>query len=409
MIRLGEVEKKILNALLDRYEKSRTYSGKNARTQRFRVKAEEIWPAYKDNFTDVTEVEDFERRVAAVEEEGLIVVLRGKNGEIQSIQAATDRIQEYYDLLHRTEKKELQKKELQLYQSCAECGGILGAFCCEQEQLLSAGKKAAYQQTRAEGYIALLKRIEENQEPLYERELSIQVMSDSKAFERSYRKTVCSILRKYGDFEEILEGITDEREIQIALLEEYRIYTNPAYLYFRGEAKIVYEDGSETEIRHALPMAISSDLLDRVSAIRVCSDRVITIENLTSFHRFSEPGFFCIYLAGYHSSHKTGFLKKISASEQKQWFHFGDLDPDGFEILKNLRRKSGLDFQPYRMDSDTLEKYRRYAKPLEEQDRVKAKGMIEAGMFRDVLSYMLEENIKLEQEILMCSGGSATI
>lgn len=397
---IGETEKKILNILLDRYENSKTYSGENIRAQRFRVKVEEIWPEYTDNFTDVTAIEEFERRIAALEESGLLTVKRKKSGEIQGFQAIEEQIPRYYTLLHRQEKKELQRDEWQMYHIYCDFDGVLGAYCQEQEQLLSAGKKASYQSERAKGYIALLKRIEENQEPLYERELSIQVLHDSKAFERSYRKTVCNLLRKYGDHEELLKGTTDEREIQMLLLEEYRVYANPVYLYFRGEAMIIYEDGNTMEIHHNLPLAISSDLLDKVSAVLVKSDRVITIENLTSFHRFSEPDFFCIFLAGYHSSYKTGFLKKISEPEKKTWYHFGDLDPDGFGILRNLRKRSGLEFRPYRMGKDILEKYRSYAKPLEEQDKVKAKGMIEAGFCKEVLGYMLEEDIKLEQEII---------
>ena len=95
-----------------------------------------------------------------------------------------------------------------------------------------------------------------------------------------------------------------------------------------------------------------------------------------------------IYLGRGHGEQDSGYCSFISYEE---WLGF---------FYENLRKRSGLEFRPYRMGKDILEKYRSYAKPLEEQDKVKAKGMIEAGFCKEVLGYMLEEDIKLEQEII---------
>lgn len=47
-----------------------------------------------------------------------------------------------------------------------------------------------------------------------------------------------------------------------------------------------------------------------------------------------------------------------------------------------------------------LEKYRNFGKRLEENDRKKAETLIGRGLYREELLYMLQENIKLEQEII---------
>ena len=42
-------EKQILNALLDKYERSKSFIGANQVTQRFTIKPESLFPKYKDD------------------------------------------------------------------------------------------------------------------------------------------------------------------------------------------------------------------------------------------------------------------------------------------------------------------------------------------------------------------------
>ena len=161
------------------------------------------------------------------------------------------------------------------------------------------------------------------------------------------------------------------------------------------------DDGEVFEFNKDLPMALSTDYLDRVIQICPKESRVLTIENLTSFHRFSQKGFFCIYLAGYHSIRISTYLKKIDKPEEKEWLHFGDIDPDGYMILRNLRNKTGLDFQPYQMSVEFLNLFSKYSKKLEEQDKVKADTLVDEGFYPEVLKYMLVNDIKLEQEAIL--------
>ena len=52
------------------------------------------------------------------------------------------------------------------------------------------------------------------------------------------------------------------------------------------------------------------------------------------------------------------------------------------------------------MDMENLIKYKPYAKPLSERDVKLARSLIRKGHNIDILKYMIEENIKLEQEII---------
>ena len=58
-------------------------------------------------------------------------------------------------------------------------------------------------------------------------------------------------------------------------------------------------------------------------------------------------------LSGYHNLAKQAFIKQIAGDNPgKQWHHFGDIDPDGFYIVENLIRGTGIDFHMVYMDTD---------------------------------------------------------
>lgn len=131
------------------------------------------------------------------------------------------------------------------------------------------------------------------------------------------------------------------------------------------------------------------------------SKNVVTVENLTSYNRISNQESTFIYLSGYHNTVKQRLLKMISeCNEGIAWYHFGDTDPDGYYILKNLIDKTGIHFNPLYMSVNELQQYRKYCKPLEKNDIVKAKSLIKLHFFDDVMDFMLENNCKLEQEII---------
>ncbi len=109
---------------------------------------------------------------------------------------------------------------------------------------------------------------------------------------------------------------------------------------------------------------------------------------------------FCLFLSSYNNSSKTKFLKKMFVDNaQRKWFHFVDIDPDGL-ILHNLQIKTGIDFKPYSMGITELNTFKRYCKPLEPNDIVKARSMAANRLFSDIVQFMLDNNCKLEQKII---------
>ncbi|MFA7139221.1 MAG: Wadjet anti-phage system protein JetD domain-containing protein, partial [Bacteroidales bacterium] len=121
-------------------------------------------------------------------------------------------------------------------------------------------------------------------------------------------------------------------------------------------------------------------------------------ENLTSFHTFNEPNMFTIYLGGYHNKIRREFIKKMYEKNPNiSYLHFGDIDAGGFYILEHLRRETGVDFKPYKMDIETIKSYKGYTKKLTENDRIRLNRLLDSK-YSNVIEFMLENNCKLEQE-----------
>lgn len=393
-------QERVLQLLLDQYEKSKTYTGDNAKKQTFSVSPGKICGKYSDSFADIGEIEEFERDMQELSAKAL-VRLTVQDGEIRRIAAVEEKIPEYYRILGREEKRELLARERKLYESYVGKHPTLDKFCGQQFARLERGNKAEYPFKRAEELLKLAARILDNREEILERELSISLLGDSKAFEKSCRAAVCNILEKNGDYGEKLYGISNAREKELIILGEHNVHANPSYIYLRGHGEFVLGNGAVLRVTPDYPLALSAQAAEGMKEARILCKTAMTVENLTTFHRMQSEEVFHIYLSGYHNTLKQYVIKRLAAENPMlKWYHFGDLDPDGFFILEHLKRGTGIAFEAFRMGIEDLVRYRAFGKSLEENDRKKAETLMERGLYGRELSYMLRENIKLEQEII---------
>ena len=409
-----EWKEQLLSKLLDQYEKSVTYAGENKVKQVFSVKPSDIFKGYNKDILPPEQIfqeKEFERLIRQMESELLIHVVPPNTGILRQICAVPERWEDYYACLNRTEKNILKKRLEEVYHRFCQCD-LLEAYGKEKLQTLKNSrarkldeKKVEKEITEAEAIWNLVQFLKENQEKqrtTLEREMSKAVLHDSKQWEKIYRKKVCGILEHTGRYDEPLAELEEERERQTALLEEFYIYSNPAYIYLKGDARICLEDGRELRIYHDLPMSIPFETFQKAKSIQIRDAALMTVENLTSFHRLEREHIFYLFLSGYHTRTKQALLQRIARENPGlSWYHFGDLDPDGLAIAGHLIRKTGLPFQLCAMGVQELQRFQTYAKPLEAPDRAKAEAMIKQGSsYAGILRYMLEHNCKLEQEII---------
>ncbi|MDE7209970.1 MAG: DUF2220 domain-containing protein [Lachnospiraceae bacterium] len=395
-----KVQREVLCALLDKYENSKTYKGENQVHQTFSILPSIIMQEYDSDFADVEKVHLFEEELDELAGEQLIRLER-KGTVIQKIFLNQESIPACYEILGREDKNAKIREQILFYESYSGKNPVLTRFCTEQIRLLESGHKPEYLLEEAAELLSLCLFILENKKELLERELSIVRFGNSKLFEKKFRTRVCRILQKYGDYAELLDGVDDSREREQIILGEHSIYSNPSYVYIKGEATLTFCGLPPVKLSLDTPVAYSSESLQSLERIEIHDSQVMTIENLTSFNRMKEKGYFYLFLSGYHNTAKQRLLGRIAAQNREiRWFHFGDFDPDGFLILEHLKKKTGIDFRPVHMGSGELEKYQKYGRPMEKNDRKKAETLLEKGMYPEEMAFMLEQDCKIEQEIV---------
>ncbi|MBR1743141.1 MAG: hypothetical protein IJ733_14990 [Lachnospiraceae bacterium] len=416
---------KVLSKLIDQYERSTTFQGKNKIHQNFSVQIGKMFPKYLDDaeydfFVQINE--EMESLCAA----HLVQILR-KNGRIEKVVLGMEHLKETYQALGRTPRDEWQGQMLQFLDGKEK--SLQNSSACRFYEIDKnkgkEGKKAALGQNDElkEIYKSYIKsqreRIAENKSveyfddwkgyrdlwevllallelegDIYIRDLSVRLFHDSKKLE-PMRSKIEALLFQYGEYPE-----------KNLILEECGVIQTPSYVMIKGNATLFFEKQEmNLKLLHG-DIGFSTESLVDIEEIRVHGNRVITIENLTSFHRFpcSERDV-VIYLGGYHNLVKRIFLEKIYRDNPNAgFFHFGDLDAGGFYIYEHLKRKTGIPFQTIYMDKEVLMKYQNYGKKLTSNDRVRIQRLLEKYQKEGeeehvaVLQAMLDLDCKLEQE-----------
>jgi len=398
------IQKEILRKLLTKYESSKTYQEENTLRQSFYILPREVFVEYESDFTNIDKIFDFENQVSMLAKDSLVEIIkdhqRFKKIKAVSTEQNWNKIR---NILGVKEKRVIQQEELLFYKAHLDEHEIIKQYCSAQIERIISNKKPQYSMDEAKQIITLLAFILNNKSEILERELSISVLHNSKTWEQKYKERVCRILRNSSYFKYLVDSIEDVKEANSIILEELNIYSNPSYIYFKGNAEITLETNHEIAVIPDFPFALSSESIGKIKKIEVFDKSVMTIENLTTFNRLKKENTFIIYLSGYHNTMKQKFLIKLyeqNISKGLSYYHFGDIDPDGFLILENLRKKTNIDFIPYHMNIADIINYEEYTKPLEQNDLIKAQGLLEGNLYSDIIHYMLNKNEKLEQEII---------
>lgn len=402
-----QYDKKIVNGLLDSYENSRLFTGKNKVniTIDFPFTKKKI-PAYFDESS--YEYETIHSTMRELEHQGYIRIVwkKGKENHIISkVVLNPERLEQAYQYVKRTPKADLVASHIALLEkyrilyTTPTCQRFID-YLLERLHAHQPVKEYIDLQDcqKTELFLNGIFAIESNQRQCYIREFSINVFHDSKILE-NIGSQLGKVFRHFGN------GFEERNLAEI--LAEYGIYHTPNYVYLKGRISFIinqtrYDIGS---LRQGI--GISGEDLAKLHFCEMSSvKRVLTIENLTTFFRWEEPESLIIYLGGYHNSVRRVLLRAVYETlPDAEYVHFGDIDAGGFEIYRDLCAKTQIPFAMYRMDLNTLKTYEKYGKALTENDRLRLGKMLErdnktAKDFCDVIRYMLEHNVKLEQECI---------
>lgn len=380
----------IIDKLLNKFEQSKSFIGNNKNNQKFSIKVSTLFPEYIEpsNYEVFNEVNE---AIYILVLKKFIIAKANPANVYTTIYLSLNTLEKIYEYAHRAPKKDINISVSQLLESYKDKNGVLNRYCKTQIERLKLNKPVQFFNNDLTELVNILIAVDELlkvDKETFVRDFSVRVFNDSKKFE-SLKSKIVNLLYEYGEF--------FEKE---AVLGSLNIIKNPTYVNFKG-AGIISIKGQKIDLTKLCgDIAISSIMLPDIEDIIVTGKAVITIENLTSFHTFNDNSMFAIYLGGYHNLVRREFIKKIYEQNSNiDFYHFGDIDAGGFYILEHLRRETTTNFKPYKMDIETLKEYQHYSKKLTDNDRERLL-RLEDSQYGDVISYMLENNCKLEQEAI---------
>jgi dGTP triphosphohydrolase len=396
---MRKYSEKILNNLLDSYERSAVYkSGTTASLARnvsFTFNEKNI-PDYFDE-TNYLYREDIEADLNNLNASALISIVYGKGREshiIKKVNLCLDNLEEAYKKAKRIPKSLMEESTLNILSQYIDKEGITGkfaAYCIKKIEEKESIKKYLDIENIKEMKEILkgLKEILSLEEETFKRILSARLYNDSKRLEALESKII-RIIKDFSDFKDIED------------LSEFNLINNYNYVYFKGDIDIFFRNQELSPAGLKGGIAISSKDIEDITHVTVNAKRIITIENLTSFNNFNGDGWVVIYLGGYHNTVRRNLLKKIYLNNSSvEFYHWGDIDAGGFRILNHLRKRTGVNFIPLNMNLQMIEACKEYCRTLSDNDKKALQIMLtdtEYKEFHEVFQYMLENGVKLEQE-----------
>lgn len=382
-------EIKILSWLIDSYERK---DPGNSNTRKATVLIATKFPEYKEPLSDTHN--DIEAAIQHLLSWGFVQCSKNQQGYYTKVVLTESALPKIYQFLNRMPKEELWAMQREILGAMAvRTDGVAGRFSTAMLERINQRKDIEYGLGKdiklLEDVLLALENIEKLTKETYIRNFSEMLFHDSKRLQ-SIINPISRILLDYGD------GIGQKETI----LAQYNLISNPGYVYIKGDWQIWCRGKCISVDMFQGGIAISSDALDEIERIAVPGGRIISVENLTTYHDTKESNGAIIYLGGFMNTVRANLLKKLYVFESDaEYLHKGDLDPYGFLILENLKKKTEIPFKPLEMDLDTLRRCHRagHFRPLDEADK-KAILSFNLTEYQPVLQYMLEHNCKIEQE-----------
>ncbi len=389
----NKIEVKLLNVLLDLYENSKTFTGDNVNEQRFKIQTSKLFPKYDDD-SEYSFYKEINTNFSALKAKGFIDYKSERSGKIKAVYLVKPAIPEIYTYISREAKSDTNNRLFQIWQKYENLNAVdyspLLLYISDQKQHIKENKKILFFEGDFEQHKDILlacKSILENQEEIFIRELSVKLFNNSKHLE-SIESSVRALLYTYGEY--------DEKD---TVLEEHNIIKTPTYVMVKGKG--ILDCGQKIDLSKIDgDIGLSTKTLKGLKSIELNGASVITIENLTSFHKYQPQNELAIYLGGFHNSVKRDFIQLASRCNPNTIFkHYGDIDAGGFYILEHLKAKTGINFVPYKMDVETLLSNKENWIGLSDNDKKRLSKLADKNpLHKDVIQFMLENNCKLEQE-----------
>lgn len=394
-----DYKKAILDGLLKKY--NNRYAKNITTNRRIILKPTEVYRDYVRNNADILEKQGINEAVSELTGMGFITVDYLKfSDDIEKIYLSEEKLNALYEYLKDKygviPQSTISKQVHEIVKKYICTGEIVKNYC---ESILTQieDPRCSLIPERIEENLKMFSFLEKNKENLYVREASMLVYGDSKWFEKNNYEEVCTFLRTATGMNR------QEGEKNDAVLSFFYVTPTEQEIFIKGNWTIEWEQYALDISKFKGGIAITSGDVESIKNIRVNAESVMTIENKTSFQRLKDRNLAMMYLGGFANRHQLEFLRKvISENPNIRYQHFGDIDMGGFLIHKHLCRETAKKFELYCMGIEQLcdIRFSHCLRELTDNDMIRLEVLIEDASYREVLKYMKEYNVKLEQEIV---------
>jgi hypothetical protein len=247
---LTEEQKKVLNALLDKYERSKSYMEGKPPVRRIQLNF------YNEGRNDFSEydIENTDARliyndaVIKLKTMGLIDFswMRGQEGHLLGkVWLRPEHLQEIYQSVGRVPKAEYVESILLLLMDALEHIASSWAKECVEQWIATIEKKRdvgaflpSDTQEMKEFLQVIICASQPRESGILERVFSTKYLGDSKKFETLYRRRLIHVLKKYPPNEIDAEDLNDEEILRQIGIEKY-----PEQIAFCGKLKLKLPSG----------------------------------------------------------------------------------------------------------------------------------------------------------------------
>lgn len=393
-----EYKKEIIDGLLKKY--NIRYAKNITTNRRIILKPTEVYKDYAKNNADISEKQGINEAVSVLTDMGFITADYLKfSDDIEKIYLSEEKLDAIYEYLKEEysviPQSIISKRVHEIVEKYICTGEIVNKYC---ESILAQieDPRCILVPEQIEANLKMFSFLEKNKEHLYVREASVLVYGDSKWFENNNYEEVCTFMR-------IATGrIREEGERNDAILSFFYVTPAEQEIFIKGNWRIEWEQYALDTSKFQGGVAIASSDVQSIKNVRVNSESVMTIENKTSFQRLKDGDLAMMYLGGFANRYQIEFLKKvISDNPNVRYYHFGDIDVGGFLIHKHLCRETAKKFELYCMGIQQLcdMRFRHCLRELKDNDMSRIGALMDEPYY-DVIKYMQEHNVKLEQEIV---------
>ena len=410
-----EYRKLVLDRLLDRYEKSKSFNNENSRRRIMLKMTRGDMPEYDIEKPLVRET--FNSVIKDLADNGLVGFewARYEEGNIiEKVWLNVSRVEDCYAEIGRKAKRAVLDSLLERITDLkgkTEDSWILSFLADAEKAIKEKSSTAGLLPVDEEQAMAVLKALDYLRTldggQCLERVFSLRCFNDSKYFEKKVKKRLAGIIRRYYLNHDLPEEISDDD-----ILAQVGILQSPEQVDFKGGI-VCKLGGKEIDFSPFIyGVSLNADTVRNLTITGMGSVRkILFIENKANYihmlNENSDETLMIVFHSGFYSPVKGVFFKKLYEAAHPygiEFFHWGDIDLGGFMIFQRLKSSIIPSLKPYLMDREAFERRIKYGKKFDSKYAEKLKMLLENenySEFKEVIRLMLEKNMKLEQEAFL--------